>query len=349
MAHYLDQYPGPEVKVNNKQYLYFGGTAYLGLQTDAVFQARFFQNIKKYGTNYGASRNSNIRLSVFEAAEQSLALRAGAESCLTLSSGYLAGQLLSNYFHAKGYQGFYAPNSHSALHQFRTTPFESYALLKKAVTKYIKTNKKSPVVYLDTNDSEEACYPHFEALRSFPFEDIILVADDSHGFGILGSQGCGAYNALKKLKPKTLFLCCSLGKAMGIQGGAVMGKGESLTELRNTDFFGGASPAAPAALATLMESSDILQEKQETVKAYIEYFQQEVIESSIFYSIPGHPVFTFSEDSLTAFLEKKGILITNFNYPTADTPTTSRIVLTAAHSKAHIQALVQAINQYLGQ
>ncbi len=347
MAHYLDLYPGPEIKINNKQYLYFGGTAYLGLQSDPVFQARLFQNIKKYGTNYGASRNSNIRLSVFEAAEKSLALQAGAESCLSLSSGYLAGQLLSSYFHAKGHQGYYAPNSHSALHQFRTTPFESYDLLKEAVIECINTTSKSPVVYLDTLDSEEACYPHFEALKSFPLQDIILVADDSHGFGVLGQQGCGAYSALKNLNPKELFLCCSLGKAMGIQGGAVMGRGKILAELRNTDFFGGASPAAPAALATLMESATLLQEKQDKVKAYIEYFEQEVKESSIFHSIPGHPVFTFSENSLVVSLEKKGIVITNFNYPTADTPTTSRIVLTAAHSEAHIKALAQAINQYL--
>jgi len=49
MIHYIDAYPGREINVQGHKYLYFGGTSYLGLQTDEEFQNVFIKNIKKFG------------------------------------------------------------------------------------------------------------------------------------------------------------------------------------------------------------------------------------------------------------------------------------------------------------
>ena len=58
MAIYIDGFPGRELELDHRKYLYFGGTSYLGLQTDGAFQDMYISNIRKYGTNYGASRKS---------------------------------------------------------------------------------------------------------------------------------------------------------------------------------------------------------------------------------------------------------------------------------------------------
>jgi len=94
MAIYIDGFPGRELELDQKRYLYFGGTSYLGLQTHKKFQDMYISNIRKYGTNYGASRKSNVRISVYEATENYLSHFVGSEACCTLSSGYLAGQLV---------------------------------------------------------------------------------------------------------------------------------------------------------------------------------------------------------------------------------------------------------------
>ncbi|MBT8302152.1 MAG: pyridoxal phosphate-dependent aminotransferase family protein, partial [Maribacter sp.] len=60
------------------------------LQTDEEFQNVFIRNIKKYGTNYGASRNSNVRLKVFDNAETLLARIVRCEAAVTISSRYFA-------------------------------------------------------------------------------------------------------------------------------------------------------------------------------------------------------------------------------------------------------------------
>ncbi|MFS4467956.1 hypothetical protein [Maribacter sp. 2210JD10-5] len=38
MVHYIDTFPGRKINVAGKSYLYFGGTAYLGLQQWPEFQ-----------------------------------------------------------------------------------------------------------------------------------------------------------------------------------------------------------------------------------------------------------------------------------------------------------------------
>ena len=67
--------------VGGKPFLYFGGTAYLGLQTDEAFQEILIKNIKKFGTNYGASRKANVRIPIYERAENYLANLVGSENC----------------------------------------------------------------------------------------------------------------------------------------------------------------------------------------------------------------------------------------------------------------------------
>ena len=114
MAQYVDSFPGREITIAGKKHLYFGGTAYLGLQTDDSFKKLFMENVRKYGTNYGASRKSNVRLSVFRKAERHLSTLVGAEACVTLSSGYLAAQFTAQALNVKTHRFFYAPNSHPA-------------------------------------------------------------------------------------------------------------------------------------------------------------------------------------------------------------------------------------------
>ncbi len=347
MADYIDTFPGRKLHINGNQYLYFGGTAYLGLQTAIEFQNLFISNIKKYGTNYGASRKSNLRISIFEEVEATLSSWVGSESCTTLSSGYLAGQFVVRQMSDPKHGLFYAPNTHSALFASEAKSYTTFATLNIAIRQHLETKpSKTPVVFLDAIDFSGNNFPNFEALRTLPLDQLILIVDDSHGIGIVGKEGGGVFRKINTFSPKELIVCCSLGKGFGIQAGAVFGSSARIKQMTDSTFFGGASPASPAALATLCEAKDIYHRKRLLLSQNVRRFLQEVLDTSRFLYMPQHPAFSYKDAALTQHLKKAGILVTSFHYPDEKADLMSRIILSASHTFEDISKLTTTINSY---
>jgi 7-keto-8-aminopelargonate synthetase-like enzyme len=347
MVHFTDSFPGRIIKIDDTSFTYFGGTAYLGLQNHKPFQEIFIEKTKRYGTNYGASRKSNVRFTVFEEAEQHLSELVGSERCLTMSSGYLAGQFLVSYLKNKKHKLFYAPNTHSALFTKKNKNYANYADLSAALTKHLASaNSAEPVLFLDSIDFSGINYPHFEFLKALPLSQLILVVDDSHGIGVVGENGEGVFNNLQKLGAKKLFLCSSLGKGFGIQAGAVFGSTMEIATMENTVFFGGASPASPAALATFIEAKAIYQAQRAILNKNLTLFLAETKQLAGFTHMPGHPTFSYQNQKLTDFLFQHKIIVTNFKYPNENASVMSRIVLSAAHTEKDISNLSQLANSF---
>ena len=337
----IDEFPGREIKIEGKNYLYFGGTSYLGLQIDANFQSLFVKNIKKYGTAYGASRKSNIRISIFDECETYLSKLVGSESCITMSSGYLAGQLICDYFDQTDYTLYYAPNTHSALLRGQQKTYKDWKELKND---FIKDQSENQVICLDSIDFKGNNYPDFKELRELPLEKITLIVDDSHGIGITGINGGGSYRFLKSLQSKELLVSSSLGKGFGIQAGAVFGSEPLIQKLKETQFYGGSSPASPASLATLIEAHDITLEKRKKLNHNTALFLSNLSNPSQFSFNQKHPTFSFQNEQFANYLEKNGIIVTNFRYPTLDDSIMSRIVISASHTNEDILKLTEIID-----
>ncbi|WP_158976065.1 aminotransferase class I/II-fold pyridoxal phosphate-dependent enzyme [Cellulophaga sp. L1A9] len=352
MIKYIDSFPGKNLQADHTNYLYFGGTAYLGLQTDIEFQDLYIKNIRKYGTNYGASRKSNIQINIFNQVEDYFAKLVGSEACVTLSSGYLAGQFIGHFLNKKEFKLFYSPNTHSALYinnpeENKPKSYITFSSLSIAIRDHLeKQSTITPVVFLDSIDFSGANFPNFKGLQALPLEDVILVVDDSHGIGITGKNGAGVFKTIDSLNPKELIVCCSLGKGYGVQGGAIFGSTDRIKELTATTFFGGASPASPANLASIYQAEVLLNAKRILLHQNIEFFIDNVDAITKFKYMIGHPAFTFSDEKLTNYLEEHYILITSFRYPNEDANLMSRIVISAAHTKEDIRNLCALINKY---
>jgi 7-keto-8-aminopelargonate synthetase-like enzyme len=347
MTSKIDSFPGREIVIKGKKFLYFGGTAYFGTQTDREFQNIFVTNIKKYGTSYGASRKSNVQLSLYREAENYLSKWVGCEDCVTLSSGYLAGQLICNLFSTGQYRLFYTPNSHSALYQSNIKPYITYSALNIALKDHLSSNKEViPVILLDSIDFSGYNYPLFQGLTSLPLNKCILVADDSHGIGQIGPGNSGVFQILSRLKPLDLLICCSLGKALGIDAGAIFGTSARLREVLKTDFYAGASPPSPASMATLMQAEEIYKSKKRILDFNVGLFLNQINDQKKFSFIEGFPVFGYSDPELTKFLYNNGIIVTDFNYPSEEASLKSRIVLTASHTEQDIKKLTSLINSH---
>lgn len=347
MAHSLKSVPGRLISSKGRTYRYFGGTAYLGLQAHPPFRDLFLENVEKYGMHYGASRKSNVALEVYPQAEARLASWMGSGSSLCMSSGFLAAQLVIQTLLGRGHSLFLAPNAHPALNSNGVDPSVSYAELELKIKGALDKGGPLPVLLFDTVALSGGFYPHFEALKGLPLERLILVADDSHGIGIVGREGRGCHEILLGLKPAKLLVCCSLGKAMGVQVGGVFAGREDTDMLRETAFFGGASPPSPALMGCLLHAQDLYVQRREKLMENYALFMEVLEKPAFFDHLPGHPTFEFGNSTLATALEDKGFVITNFHYPNAQGPLVGRIVLSAHHHKEDILALANCLNGLL--
>ena len=100
---------------DGEEFLYFGGTNYLGVTTLPEFQKILLASFQKWGTSYGSSRSANIQLDVYKTAEDLLAKQIGTEAAVTISSGMLAGKLALEQLQHTTDLVFHFPNTHPAL------------------------------------------------------------------------------------------------------------------------------------------------------------------------------------------------------------------------------------------
>lgn len=347
MTLHVQEIPGPELEIGDSSYLYFGGTSYLGMQTDSRFreiQARFTLEI---GTHWGASRAGNLVLSIYDKAESALAAWIGSGACLTLSSGFMAARLLVEYFGNLGHPCFYSPNCHEALLPPGSQRSNDWSSLAAAVLKELQ-NSRAPVVFTDTVGGEEVPGPVWERLKSLPRE-CILVADDSHGIGICGSNGSGSWETLHRFNFRELLVCSSLGKAIGITAGMIAGPVSYLEQLRKTPFFEGASPAPPAGIAALEMGLSKGWYKAQYNKLHQNtiYFHKLTSRLNLLKSQPSYPVFYFTNPKLARHLSEHQILITDFDYGAeAGSSSPKRIVISSAHHPKHLEHLAEVLERF---
>jgi hypothetical protein len=247
---------------------------------------------------------------------------------------------------------YYAPNTHSALYSPRLSgeqfkPYPNFTALNLDIRAHLKVDHNTiPVVLLDAIDFSGSNYPDFDGLKMLPLEKIILVVDDSHGIGIVGNNGGGVFRIIQDLNPKELVVCSSLGKGFGIQAGTIFGSKIRMKELGDTPFFGGASPAAPAALASLIDGSELFNEKRAMLKNNIDLFKSHIKALDKFKFMNEHPTFSFNDEEFTKYLKEQMIVVTSFRYPDADANLMSRIVISTHHKREDILLLCNLINSY---
>lgn len=339
--------PGPELHIGDRSYLYFGGTSYLGMQTDMRFRQKLADFTMEIGSHWGASRAGNLVLSVYDTTESALSKWVGCEACLTLSSGFMAARILVEYFTNTAYPCFFSPNCHEALLPPGGQRSANWSELYSEVRKELQKNR-TPVIFTDTVGGEETPGPVLERLKDLPGE-CILVADDSHGIGICGSNGSGSWEALQALEFKDLLVCSSLGKAMGITAGMVAGPVRILDQLRETPFFEGASPAPPAGVATLGVglSEGWYAEQYGRLLQNTTYFHKLTDHLHLLKSQPPYPVFYFTNPKLAEYLRENLVLITDFEYAAeAGSSSPKRIVITSAHQNEHLEKLAQVLDRF---
>ncbi|TCK80968.1 aminotransferase class I/II-fold pyridoxal phosphate-dependent enzyme [Albibacterium bauzanense] len=333
-----------KIEVEDDSYLFFGGTAYLGLNNNSDFINLYTEGLIRYGVNNGTSRSNNVQLNVYDKAEEIAAKRFQAESALIMSSGFLAAQMAIKYFSTQG-ELLYAPDCHPALWlDSRPNSPLSFTDWLNFIIRYINDSLNNDfVVVSNTIDSlvpEIYDFSFFEEVHEG--KNITFLLDDSHGIGILRLEGSAVVANVPKRDCFRSIIVASMAKGLGIDAGVILADNRAIEQLKNTSIYLGASPPAPAAMYTFIHAEDIYREKYAVLQHNIALFRKHTRKHNI--SVNNFPGFYFPDTGLFDLLKKKNIIISSFSYPLSTDPLLNRVVISSAHKEEDILTISREID-----
>ena len=340
----IDQPFSNEISMAGETYLYFGGTAYLGIPQNQDFVDLYIDGIKRFGLNNGTSRSNNIQLGIYNEAEKVAAKRFQSEDALITSSGYLAAQLTVKALAENG-NLVYAPNTHPSLWvaQNPATP-NSFTEWTKQIVEIINISKERNWVLVSNalNNLAPEIY-NFSFLEEIERnKNITLIIDDSHGIGV-NNNGLSALSNLPKRSNIERIVVASMAKALGVDAGLVLGAHHIISRLKHSNVFNGASPAAAAGLFAFIKAEEIYKTAGIKLQNNVGAFLKQISPAVKFE--PGFPAFLLDNPTIGEQLLQDKILISSFPYPTENSSPINRIVLSSWHTKENIDQLVAALSK----
>jgi 8-amino-7-oxononanoate synthase len=368
MTYNTNHLPSRIISIDNREYLWFSGTSYLGMPHHQGFRENFIKAFARYGTSWGSSRNNTVRLEIYEKAEIELAKFAQMPAALTVSSGMWAGQIVINFLQKPDTKFFFAPKTHPALWNGASLQLEDWEKglsyeqwASVIVEKVIKCDAKNIVICSDSVGSPYVEQFDFQWVNELPeSKNVTVVVDASHSFGIQTSPP-PLLNERGSILPHSSvpsrkynqrfgvrFICtASLNKAMGMTGGVILSDSETLSSIRQSPMFAGASPMMPALLETFVNSLDYFTEQQQKLFENITYFNSLIPQNSFLDSIENYPAYCTHQSGVHEFLKENGIMTACFPYPTATDLPVTRLVVSALHLKGDLEKLAGVISKIM--
>ena len=223
-----------------------------------------------------------------------------------------------------------------------------------------RTSARRKVIAVDSVFSMDGdCAPLPELANLTAREDAWLMADDAHGFGVLGKRGAGCAEHFDLSQKQLPILMGTLGKAVGTYGAFVAGS-EALIETliqfsRNYIYTTAIPPAVAAATRTslvLIENETWRREKLQALIARFRLGAKHLGLNLIDSITPIQAVLVGgAADTLTIskMLEEKGFLVGAIRPPTvAEGSSRLRITFNAEHSETQVDALLSALDACMG-
>lgn len=338
----VDKFPDRVIEIDQEQYLYFGGTAYLGLPTNKEFQELVIQNILNWGTTYGSSRTANIQLSAYDAGESFLASHIGSEKTVTVSSGMLAGKLVIDLMKKHTDCFFHLNDTHNAIQTENSFPI----FLDGNLNNRLLDSKSEKITILTDGipsfETKPADLSFLEKISKS--KEITLVIDESHSLGITGKNGSGIYSSIE-FPVKRKIMVSSLGKAFGLTGGIIASDSEFINLIKELETFTSAAGMNPAFVQTLSDAREIYKIQHQKLLDNLNYIDSILIKNSTILFDKNYPLIYLLSNELVEKLKHENIIIASFRYKKEAEPL-NRIVITANHLKQDLDKLVNVLNDF---
>ena len=356
----LESPQGPRVVVDGQPLLAFCNNDYLGLANHPQVIEAWQQGASRWGVGGGASHLVIGHSRAHHALEEALAEFTGRPRALLFSNGYMANMGAVTALVGQGDTVLEDRLNHASLldagllsgARFNRYLHNDAASLGKRLEKAVGDT----LVVTDGVFSMDGNLADLPALaREAKAKGAWLMVDDAHGFGPLGASGGGIVEHFGLGLDDVPVLIGTLGKAFGTSGAFVAGSEaliESLIQFARPYIYTTSQP--PALACATLESLELLRSehwRREHVNLLIRQFRQgaEQIGLRLMASVtPIQPILI--GDSAKAVqvsqqLRARGLLVTAIRPPTVPVGGARlRVTLSAAHTEAHVQLLLDALN-----
>ena len=358
----------------DKPFLRMNSNSYLGLSFDSAIVAADDKAVRHYGTGPGAVRFISGTWAPHVALEERLAAFHGREAGMLFSSAYanVMGVLpalitdkttvISDALNHSCIINAIALARPAAKLIYQHLDLDE---LERHLAKAAKTSQRAVIVTdgvfsmrgdhapLDQIMKLASAFdPHFA-------ENVIVMADDSHGAGAFGKTGRGT-EEITGSRPVDV-LVATLGKAFGVNGGYVVASNTIIAYLRETSpFYIYSNPITPGEAAAALVAVNLVdspegRQRLDRLRAVTARFREGLTQLGLETVAGQHPVVplmvrdTDRTALLVAHLRANGILATGLGYPVVPKGDDEiRFQMSADHTPADIDEALAALGQFFG-
>jgi len=360
----IETSPGAVVKLAARRLINFASNDYLGLAGDDRLIQAAMAATKEFGTGATGSRLLSGHRDLHQQLELAIANLKKTEDALVFSSGYLANLgaivsvvgkrdlILSDKYNHSSLKNGAALSGATALEYSHCNLEDLTAKLEQNRARYRKCLIITDSVF--SMDGDLCPLPQLLAM-SGKFNCMVLV-DEAHATGVFGVSGAGCAEHFG-CTGTPLIQVGTLSKALGSLGGYVAGSAALIDFLRNrapTWIY--TTALTPADAAAALEAVRIVQQEPERrvrLRQNIETFKYCAITNhQLPISNSLSPIFSLPlKDAASALtvgskLKEMGIFAPAIRPPTVSV-SRIRISLMATHELAHLQQLVEALEEVL--
>jgi len=283
--------PAPETVIDGQRYLYFAGTAYLGLQGHPEVVRAACRAAEQYGVGSATSRAGFGDTPPVVEVERLAAELLGAESAFYFPSGYVGNHVLVEAVREQVGAVFVDEASHYCVHEaarLSGRPVWQFAHARPEDLR-LKLDARlpagaSPLVLTDgvfSARGDVAPLAEYRAVLA-DYAGSVLTVDDAHGVGVLGERGRGTFehaglfdvgvNTAAVLggpagRPPALLCCATLSKALGGYGGIIPGEAALVERLKSAaPHYAGMSPPPPPVAAASARALQLVLDRPDLLK-----------------------------------------------------------------------------------
>ena len=356
----LDSPCGPVCTVDGREVISFCSNDYLGLANDPHLIATAQAAAAQWGVGSGASHLVSGHLRPHEALENALAEFVGFPRALSFSTGYMANLAIVPALVGRGDAVFADKLNHASLidaAQLTHADSRRYAHGDVAALSAMleSSSARRKLILTDavfSMDGDIAPLP--ELLELAERHDAWLVIDDAHGFGVLGEHGRGSLSHFSLPASRRIVLMGTLGKAAGVAGAFVAADAlviEWLLQRARSYIF--TTAASPITAATLVEAVKLIAAADDGRANLLRHIAQlraglAGTRWRLLHSDTAIQPIIVGDNAeavhIAEALLERGLWVPAIRPPTVPKGTARlRVSLSAAHTEAHIAALVDAL------
>jgi 7-keto-8-aminopelargonate synthetase-like enzyme len=345
-----------EVTIQGRVYVYFGGTNYLGMSARREVADGAKRAISSFGLSSSASRTSTGTNTLHLEVESALSNFAGTEDAVVLSSGYLAMQSMLEGVVEENDFLLLQRSAHPSIRQaarltgLSCREFDLSDL--DEIRQALETNQRVLVVAEGVSPLTGAVLPLPDILPLLNDCDFRVLIDDAHGLGVAGVNGRGTAD-YHGCKSPNILACATLSKAFGAFGGCVLPEKGVAENIRNRSLaYICASPPSAADLGAALSSINLVTADPENIRqlhdnvALLKKGLGRLGLPAEENHIPIVPIHLDSSRQMTELSDRlfaSGILAPYINYPGSPKGGLIRLAVTAAHTSAQIERLLDSL------